>query len=155
VRVRELFLRDWQLEDEELAATLACVSAHAPLAHLLLAVPLWTPAALDSVVNLALARRLTALTFYQCSLGGDWGGPASFGAPEALARLLSGDALTELHIRLEHIRLEHRAAEPHTGRRESLGAPRCSGGTGGCGHSAPHAAHAEAEPQRRLPLRSA
>jgi hypothetical protein len=103
VRVREMFLRDYELRDGALTETLASIAAHAPLTRLLLCVELWAPAALDAVVDLALARRLKAITFYQCSLGGDWGSQeGSLGAPAALARLLGGDALADLHFLQEH-----------------------------------------------------
>jgi hypothetical protein len=52
--------------------------------------PLDAPAALDAVVDAALARRLSSVKLYDCNLL-----PAS--AP-ALARLLRGDTLTELHM---------------------------------------------------------
>jgi hypothetical protein len=64
--------------------------------------PLDAPAALDAVVDAALAHgRLSSVTLDHCGLS-----PAS--AP-ALARLLSGDTLTELHI--------------HGGSRQLLDAP--------------------------------
>jgi hypothetical protein len=52
--------------------------------------PLDTPAALDAIVAVALAKRFSALTLFNCSLS-----PAS--AP-ALARLLGGGALRSLDI---------------------------------------------------------
>jgi hypothetical protein len=164
VRVLELFLCDHdELHDDELAATLACVSAHAPLTRLILALPLWRPAALDAVVDLALARRLTALTFYQSRLGGDWGA-MSVGAPAALARLLDGGALAELHLRQEHslayeaqdlaplcAALRRSTAQPHTGRHEPVVAPCRGVCAAGRARGTPHAAHAQPCAQRRLP----
>jgi hypothetical protein len=52
--------------------------------------PLGTPAALDAVVDAALTLRLPSLTLFACNVT-----PAS--AP-ALARLISGGALTELRV---------------------------------------------------------
>jgi Leucine-rich repeat (LRR) protein len=52
--------------------------------------PLDAPAALDAVVDAALARRLSSVTLHRCRLS-----PASV---PALARLLGGDTLSELHI---------------------------------------------------------
>jgi hypothetical protein len=64
---------------------------HVSLKHLYLeGLPLQTPAALDAVVNAALACRLVSVCFWGCSVS-----PAS--AP-VLARLLGGGALTELII---------------------------------------------------------
>jgi hypothetical protein len=70
-------------------AFIAAVGSHASLTGLTLRhAPLDTPAALDAVVDAALARRLQRVRLYKCLLS-----PAS--AP-ALARLLSCGALTEL-----------------------------------------------------------
>jgi hypothetical protein len=68
----------------------AFVASHASLQQLCLSGALRTPAALDSIVDAALERRLTALYFVDCCLS-----PAS--AP-ALARLLGGSAVEELHV---------------------------------------------------------
>jgi hypothetical protein len=82
------------LDDADEAAVMAFaadVAAHAWLTGLdLERAPLHTPAAVDAVVDAALARRLEAVMLYFCRLP-----PAS--AP-ALARLLSSDALTTLHV---------------------------------------------------------
>jgi hypothetical protein len=67
----------------------ADVAAHAWLEVLaLITAPLNTPAALDAVVDAALARRMHGVELYNCSLSG-----ASI---PALARLLGSDALTSL-----------------------------------------------------------
>ena len=74
----------------------AAVAAHTSLRELSLwGAPLRKPAALDAVVNAALARQLSFVAFYDCSLS-----PASV---PALARLLtSGTALTELRVWCVH-----------------------------------------------------
>jgi hypothetical protein len=78
------------------------LAAHASLASLWLHIaPLDAPAALDALVDAALACRLPSVTLDYCGLS-----PAS--AP-ALTRLLGGDTLTELHI--------------HGGSRQLLDAP--------------------------------
>jgi hypothetical protein len=67
------------------------LAAHAWLASVWLHIaPLDAPAALDAVVDAALACRLPSVTLDQCGLS-----PAS--APP-LTRLLAGNTLTELHI---------------------------------------------------------
>ncbi len=80
------------LPDEAEAGVVAFaadVAAHASLVRLtLLGAPLSTAAAIDAVVDAALARRMDAVALSFCGLS-----PAS--AP-ALARLLSSDALTTL-----------------------------------------------------------
>jgi hypothetical protein len=69
----------------------ADVAAHASLQRVELhRAPMRTLAALDAVVDAALARRFGSLRFWYCRLC-----PASV---PALARLLSGDTLTELYI---------------------------------------------------------
>jgi hypothetical protein len=71
-------------------ATVAIV-AHASLSSVhLSSARLDVPGALDALVDAALARRLSAVTFSGCRLS-----PAS---GSALARLLGGSALTELNI---------------------------------------------------------
>ena len=91
LRVRRLRaganLRD--TDEAGVVAFAADVVAHASLTGLeLRRAPLQTPAALDAVVDAALARRMERVTLYRCRFS-----PAS--AP-ALARLLSSDALTTL-----------------------------------------------------------
>jgi Ran GTPase-activating protein (RanGAP) involved in mRNA processing and transport len=72
-------------------ALAADLAAHASLASVSLQhLSLGAPGALDAVVDAVLARRLWSVTLRSCHLS-----PAS--AP-ALARLLGGDTLTELHI---------------------------------------------------------
>jgi hypothetical protein len=69
----------------------ALVASHASLQQLCVSGALWTPAALDAVVNAARARHsLTSLFFVNCGLS-----PAS--AP-VLVRLLGGSAVDELHV---------------------------------------------------------
>jgi hypothetical protein len=83
-------------EDEGgVMAFAADVAAHASLTRLTLhRAPLYTPAALDAVVDAALARRLHAVVLDSCRLT-----PAS--AP-ALARLLGGGATSALrHVALK------------------------------------------------------
>jgi hypothetical protein len=91
LRMRALIVNGCANADSA-AALAAAVAGHA--CHLtrleLKHVPLDKPAALDALVDAALARRLTSLTLCGCALS-----PAS--AP-ALARLLRSDALTALAI---------------------------------------------------------
>jgi hypothetical protein len=76
---------------DALAALLADAAAHESLVHLGLSqAPLGAPAALDAVVAFTLAHPLHSLWLCACALS-----PAS--AP-ALARLLGGDTLRELHL---------------------------------------------------------
>jgi hypothetical protein len=78
-------------DEAPVLALAADVAAHASLRRAQLSnAPLHTPAALDAVVDAALARKLVSLSLRRCSLS-----PAS--AP-ALARLLGGGTLTELCI---------------------------------------------------------
>jgi hypothetical protein len=80
-----------QAAADEVLALAADLAAHASLASVwLFSVPLDAPAALDAVVDAALARRLSCVKLERCQLS-----PAS--AP-ALTRLLGGDTLTELYI---------------------------------------------------------
>ncbi len=65
------------------------VAAHAWLRELYVS-GAQTPAALDAIVDAALARRLTAVQFVNCGLSG--------ASAPALARLLSGSALVELLV---------------------------------------------------------
>jgi hypothetical protein len=90
LRVRHLYVPGLRGEDEASVVALAAdVAAHTSLEGLHLQyAPLGSPAALDAVVDAALARRLQSVTLDTCHLS-----PAS--AP-ALARLLSSDALTTL-----------------------------------------------------------
>jgi hypothetical protein len=91
LRVRGLNIHAREATAEMVLALAADVAAHAWLARLWLRLaPLNTAAALDAVVDAALACRLASLRLSHCRLS-----PAS--AP-ALARLLGGDALEELHI---------------------------------------------------------
>jgi hypothetical protein len=78
--------------DEASAVALAPdLAAHASLTSVHLdGAPLHMPAALDAVVDAALARQMSSLRFVHCRIS-----PASV---LALARLLGGSALTELFI---------------------------------------------------------
>jgi hypothetical protein len=89
LRVRHLFAYLLNVDAAGVVALAAEVAAHASLTGLALSqAPLHTPAALDAVVDAALARRMHTIALRECGLS-----PAS--AP-ALARLLSSDALTTL-----------------------------------------------------------
>jgi hypothetical protein len=78
-----------EVDEADVVALAADVPAHASLTELSLAyAPLDAPAALDAVVDAALARRLRRVGLSYCSLS-----PAS---TPALARLLSSNALTAL-----------------------------------------------------------
>jgi hypothetical protein len=77
----------------------ADVAAHASLRRLSLdEAPLDSAAALDAVVDAALARRLQSVTFWRCRL-------FRASAP-TLARLLQGDALTTLKLDLSVMHLD-------------------------------------------------
>jgi hypothetical protein len=85
----DAFLGGYNVVDEaDVVAFAADVAAHASLARLTLHAPLDTPAALDAVVDAALARRMHTVALLSCDLS-----PAS---SPALARLLAGGTLTEL-----------------------------------------------------------
>jgi hypothetical protein len=90
LRVRQLNLS----EDSTLESVLAVaadLATHASLESFRLqVVPLDVPAALDAVVDAALVRRVSSLGLRDCCLSPD-------SAP-ALARLLGGNALTQLNI---------------------------------------------------------
>jgi hypothetical protein len=91
LRVRRLFAYLRDADAAGVVAFAADVAAHASLCELvLLLASLDAPAALDAVVDAALARRLHSISFSHCRLS-----PAS--AP-ALARLLRSDTLTSLSI---------------------------------------------------------
>ncbi len=90
LRVHGLRVRDRGASQADVLALAAEVASHAWLQELCLAVPQQTPAALDAVVDAALARRLTALNFWSSGLS-----PAS--AP-ALARLLGGRDIKDLLV---------------------------------------------------------
>jgi hypothetical protein len=88
--VRESEDHDWPVDAHVVAAFAADLAAHASLQELQLeAFPL-DAAGLDAVVSVALARRLSGVTFAQCALSAEC-------AP-ALLRLLGGDALKKLGI---------------------------------------------------------
>jgi Ran GTPase-activating protein (RanGAP) involved in mRNA processing and transport len=93
LRVHQLALDGYNVDAPVEAVVLSVVAdaaAHVSLAALCLgSVPLNTPAVLDAVVDAALARRLSAVRLFDCSLS-----PAS--AP-ALARLI-GSGLARLDI---------------------------------------------------------
>jgi hypothetical protein len=96
LRVRALTILGEYEETPDAAAVLAFAAAmagHAGLTELMLdSVPLDTAAALDALVDAALARRLRAVVLWRCDLS-----PAS--AP-ALARLLGGGlARLEIYVR--------------------------------------------------------
>jgi hypothetical protein len=96
LRVLEANLQGGDEADVPLLA--AGVAAHAPLMQLaIFDGPLGTAAALDALVDAALARRLSNLTLMACHL------PPT--AAASLARLLVGDALTTLYISDFHKRL--------------------------------------------------
>jgi hypothetical protein len=90
--LRVLRFNMWRCNDADAIVALAAdVAAHASLTSVVLyGASLDDPAALDAVVDAALARRLSSVRLTDCSLS-----PAS--AP-VLARLLGGDTLAELHI---------------------------------------------------------
>jgi hypothetical protein len=94
VRVNELHVSaeyDTALDAADVLMLPEDMVTHASLVRLSLNnIPLDVLAALDAVVDAALARRLTAVTFFDCSLS-----PES--AP-ALARLLGGSALRKLEF---------------------------------------------------------
>jgi hypothetical protein len=76
-------------DEADVIALAADVAAHASMARLTLrGAPLQTPAALDAVVDAALARRMHTVALVSCGIPPD---PAP-----ALARLLGGDALATL-----------------------------------------------------------
>jgi hypothetical protein len=104
LRVRHLFA---SMDDEDDAASVialaADVAAHASLRGLsLLYASLGTAAALDAVVDAALARRMDSVTLDRCFLS-----PAS---TPALARLLGGGALTTLECSYRDLSLDAPAA---------------------------------------------
>jgi hypothetical protein len=91
LRVRQLFLNASEVTADTIIELAAGLSAHASLTSVVLYdAALDAPAALDAVVDAVLERRLSSVTLTDCRLS-----PAS--AP-ALARLLGGDTLTELHV---------------------------------------------------------
>jgi hypothetical protein len=90
-RVRHFIVNAYGSFEDDGFMLAADISAHVALKSLALsALPLNTPAALDAVVEAALARRMSSLKLEYCGLS-----PAS--AP-ALARLLGGGSLTALSI---------------------------------------------------------
>jgi hypothetical protein len=98
LRVRHLSVSAHGATADTVLALAADLAAHASLASVWLqAAPLDAPAALDAVVDAALARSLSSVRLNGCRLS-----PAS--AP-ALARLLRGDTLTELDIHGGHDQL--------------------------------------------------
>jgi hypothetical protein len=90
--VRQFRISAYAATADEVLALAADLAAHAWLTGVSLSgAPLDAPAALDAVVDAALARRLSSVTLHSCGLA-----PASV---PALARLIGGgDTLTELHI---------------------------------------------------------
>jgi hypothetical protein len=91
LRVRQLFVWVRAAAADAVLALAADMAAHAWLASVrLYGAPLDAPAALDAVVDAALARSLSSIKLDTCHLL-----PTS--AP-ALARLLGGNTLTELYI---------------------------------------------------------
>jgi hypothetical protein len=89
LRVRRLCVSLLDEDEASVVSLAADVAAHASLEELaLFEAPLETAAALDAVVDAALAHRLWSVSLQACALS-----PASMAA---LARLLSGGALTEL-----------------------------------------------------------
>jgi hypothetical protein len=91
LRVQHLSVDARAATADAVIALAADLAAHASLASVSLQhLSLGAPGALDAVVDAVLARRLWSVTLRSCHLS-----PAS--AP-ALARLLGGDTLTELHI---------------------------------------------------------
>jgi hypothetical protein len=90
LRVRKLCVDGH--DEASVLALAADLAAHTSLTDVRLqGAPLRALAILDAVVDAALALRLASLTFFACNVT-----PAS--AP-ALARLISGGALTELYVR--------------------------------------------------------
>jgi hypothetical protein len=103
MRVRHLFANLGNEDEAGVMAFTADVATHASLKRLkLFYAPLETAAALDAVVDAALARRMQRIELLNCSLS-----PAS--AP-ALARLLGSDALTALKCAHMHRLLDAPAA---------------------------------------------
>jgi hypothetical protein len=91
LRLRQLRMSTYAATADEVLALAAALAAHAWLTGIwLIGAPLDAPAALDAVVDAALARRLSSVQLTHCRLL-----PA---AGPALARLLGGDVLTELYI---------------------------------------------------------
>jgi hypothetical protein len=89
LRVRHLSANLHDEDEADVSAFTAEVAAHASLCGLELRyASLGTPAALDAVVEAALARRLQTVDLFECGLS-----PASV---PALTRLLARDALTTL-----------------------------------------------------------
>jgi hypothetical protein len=96
LRLRTLIVDFQEGADNEatVLALAADLAAHASLKHVRLAyAPLHMPAALDAVVDAALARGFVSLTFWGCRFS-----PASV---PALARLLGGGTLTGVNISQE------------------------------------------------------
>jgi hypothetical protein len=80
-----------RMAEADVVAFAADVAAHTSLVQLTLKwAPLGTPAALDAVVDAALARRFHTIVLHRCRI-------CAASAP-ALTRLLGGDALTTLKI---------------------------------------------------------
>jgi hypothetical protein len=103
LRVRHLFAVMRNEDAAGVVALAADVAAHASLCSLKLHVaPLGTAAALDAVVDAALARRMDSVTLDRCFLS-----PAS---TPALARLLGGSALTSLDCSYTDLSLDAPAA---------------------------------------------
>jgi hypothetical protein len=104
LRVRQLFVNAHAATADDVLALAADLDAHSSLTRgvWLHTAPLNDAAALDAVVDAALACRLTSVRLDSCRLS-----PAS--AP-ALARLLRGDTLTELVIHGYHQLLDAPAA---------------------------------------------
>jgi hypothetical protein len=92
LRLRALFIKFRGGADEASVVTLAAdMAAHASLQRVVLdSAPLHIPAALDAVVDAALAGQLISVGFVVCRL--------SAASALALVRLLGSGALTELHI---------------------------------------------------------
>jgi hypothetical protein len=99
LRLRTFAFDCEQAQNLDEAAVVALAADAASQVHLrrlkLSHTPLDTAAALDSVVDAALTRRLTSVTLQECYLS-----PASV---PALVRLIGGGALAELHTRGSHV----------------------------------------------------
>ena len=93
LHIRMLCLDDSRAADEALVVRLAdAMASHTSLIGVSLSgAPLGTAAALDAVVDAALARNMSVVELNQCSL-------SSTASAPALARLIQGGALTALRI---------------------------------------------------------
>jgi hypothetical protein len=102
VRLRKLRVSFLTQTEAEVLSFAEDLAAHSILILVLVIAPLGTPAAMDAIVDVALANRHPALSLSSCRVS-----PAS---TPALARLLSGDALRMLCILNDNVPLLNAAA---------------------------------------------